>query len=204
MIFTVVTVLASALLAVQAAPAIDRRSFNPPNFVTQSNCQSDGPVTVCAFNKGFKFNFPRLKITYASSGELWNQGSPISAFVQVNENFGTFGPFAADQVFNGAPSASVAIGDAKDVQVCYHATVSDKPTFPENSPVSRCPVNDQFPLAQGDPEQGSIDYFYNPPSQKDLDLVRPNDDKAWDVQIAVTNAQGNWDSKNGQNYKFKF
>ncbi|KAJ3100854.1 hypothetical protein HDU97_001908 [Phlyctochytrium planicorne] len=204
MIVAVATVI-SSLVAVRAAPALQPRSNYPPNYAIMSNCKTDGPVTACAINKDFENSFPRLQITYSNTGDLWSQGSPLSAWVQVNDHADTFGTFTADRIIfpaDSVSSASFAIGDARDVQYCYHPTTGDNATFPENSPISRCPVSELFPLIQGGAEQGTQSYFYNPAPQKEQNLINPAKGRAWNVQVAVFNAKGSWDSKNGQNYHF--
>ncbi|KAJ3100851.1 hypothetical protein HDU97_001905 [Phlyctochytrium planicorne] len=216
--FSVAAIIAS-IVAVQAAPALEPRSNYPPDYPIQFSCKvktpshphiltskkTDGPVQVCATNKDYG-NFPRLVVTYKREGYLWAQGSPLSAWVKLNDNADTFGPFKADQEYLGVdkiPSASYGIGSPRDVQMCYHPTVSDNSTYPEEGQYRRCPnVNDAYPLLPGGPAEGSIGWFANPPIQKDLNLINPAKGKSWNVQVAVVNAKGNWDSKYGQNYRF--
>ncbi|KAJ3100852.1 hypothetical protein HDU97_001906 [Phlyctochytrium planicorne] len=200
---TIAAIVASSLIAVQAAPALEPRSNYPPDYVVFTDCKSDGPVTVCSLNKDY--NYPRLKVTYSKTGYLWAQGSPLSAWVSLNGVSDTFGNFTADKQYypvEDIPSASYIVGSARDVQYCYHPTVGDNSTYPEEGQFRRCPVTAAYPLLPGGPTQGELSWFANPPTQKDLNLITPAKGKAWNVQVAIVNGKGNWDSKYSQNYRF--
>ncbi|KAJ3100855.1 hypothetical protein HDU97_001909 [Phlyctochytrium planicorne] len=182
----------------------------PPHYVVENDCKTEGPVTACALNKHYG-NYPRLTITYNSTGYLWAEGSPLSAWVSLNGVSDTFGPFIAvqDYPFTSPPTgAYYPIGSISNVDFCYHATVEDNSTYPENGQFKRCPVNEEFPLVTGPPTKGYADYYYDPVPAKDLRLITPASTNfgqpQWDVQIAVFNAKGNWDSKFGANYRFTF
>ncbi|KAJ3094949.1 hypothetical protein HDU96_001395 [Phlyctochytrium bullatum] len=189
-------ILASTLVAaVSAAPALAPRSLYPPDQIITSSCQSEGPVTVCALNKGL--NNPRLTVSYASKGYLWAQASPLSAYVKINQASATFGPFTAA---SDAASAAYTVGGLTDVQFCYRGTKAEESGYVPTGGFNRCPVNDAFPLLDGGVGQGTFGFFYNPASPKELAMV--NQSGAWNVEIAVKNDKNSWDSKFGANYKF--
>ncbi|KAJ3316849.1 hypothetical protein HDU76_001514 [Blyttiomyces sp. JEL0837] len=203
---SILSAIAIAVSAVTSSPVPEKRSFYPPDYVVMSSCQTQGPVEVCALNKGL--NDPRVKVTYSNSGYLWAKASPLNAWVSVNGNAHTYGPFTgfASQSNGNIDKAYYTINQYRDVHICYHATVNDNATYPTEGQFQRCPVTPLFPLLEGNATQGSIDWFYNPsPNNEAAVFANINGyNQQWNVQVAVFNEKGDWDSKFGQNYNFNF
>ncbi|KAI8854617.1 hypothetical protein BC829DRAFT_412763 [Chytridium lagenaria] len=192
----------SQLVAPSAAVAVERRSNYPPGYVVSTSCQEVFPVKVCAINKGY--GSPRVRVTYNKSGYLWNFGSPLSAWVKVNGASGIFGNFTADLNDQGAAvSATYSIGEFRDVKYCYQGTVAENSTYVPpyiGGGYGRCPVTPLYPLLPGAVNEGYLGWFYNPAPASEVALVSQSG--TWNVEVAVTNAVGNWDSKFGANYRF--
>ncbi|KAJ3094948.1 hypothetical protein HDU96_001394 [Phlyctochytrium bullatum] len=195
----ITALLVTALVAgASAAPALAPRSFYPPDQIISKSCQTNGPVTVCAINQGL--GTPSLSVTYASSGYLWSQASPLSAWVKINQASETVGPFTAAA---DTASASYTVGGITDVRFCYRGTKAEEAGYvPPAAGVDRCPVNEAFPLLDGGVGQGSFGWFYNPASAKEVAMVKQSG--TWNVEVAVKNDKNSWDSKFGANYKFTF
>ncbi|KAJ3102103.1 hypothetical protein HDU96_009735 [Phlyctochytrium bullatum] len=209
MVLATLAVAALAATAAVAAPApnvnIEKRSNFPPSYYASKDCKTDGPVSVCLYNK--QFPNTRLAVTYSSSGYLWPQGSPLSAWVSVNGRGETFGLFKADvDKFNPTAtpqSATYSIGEYPDEQFCYFGTTAENSTYvPEWAPYPRCPVDAKHPLSDGGIGGGSVGWYYNYPPDKDLAFLSGIQGSAWNVQVAVFNGKSNWDSKYGYNYRF--
>ncbi|KAJ3100856.1 hypothetical protein HDU97_001910 [Phlyctochytrium planicorne] len=198
MIFSLATAVVASIVAVQAAPTLERRSNYPPNYPTSFNCKEDGPVRVCSVNQASWF--PVLTVTYARSGYLWSKASPLSAYVKINGVDDTFGPFEADQGY--LPLDQIPSARAQDVQICYHPTEKDNATYTE-APYPRCPrTNEYYPLIPGEATQGGVGWFADNAVPKEYRLIGPAKGQNWTVEVAVVNEKGDWDSKYGQNYKF--
>ncbi|KAJ3347187.1 hypothetical protein HDU91_006836 [Kappamyces sp. JEL0680] len=162
----------------------------PPDYPVSTSCQSQGPVQ----------NNPRLGVTYDHSGYLYPEGSPLSAWVQINGQSGqVFGSFV------GNPTSSYyTIGSLRDVRMCYHPTKADNATT--TGPYSgypRCPVNDVFPLLDGAVDQGYYGWGYTPAPENEASFIRSAGTGRWSVQVAIVNAAGHWDSLYGANYRFE-
>ncbi|KAJ3207002.1 hypothetical protein HDU67_007810 [Dinochytrium kinnereticum] len=170
-----------------------------PRSLTPS-IETEGPVEVCALNKDSPT--ARLSVRYNSTGYLWEQASSLSAYVSINNAGDTFGPFIANPYSNLPTDASIVIGEIRDLHWCYHGTKSesstDVPAY--GSMYGRCPMNEQFPLLDGDVGKGYFGYFYNPAPVNELALVSQK--TMWEIQVAFVNGKGNWDSKFGYNYRF--
>ncbi|KAJ3207003.1 hypothetical protein HDU67_007811 [Dinochytrium kinnereticum] len=180
----------------------EKRSNYPPGYVVQVDCKRIDAVEVCALNKGL--GSPRVKVIYHSAGYLWDQASPLSAYVKVNNADGTFGPFTADPSPGAPSSASYSVGEFSGVTYCYRGTVSEDPDYVPtfSGGYRRCPVTDLFPLLPGGVGEGSFRWFYNPAPAAENALV--SQAGQWNVQVAVVNAKGSWDSLSGYNYRFTF
>lgn len=84
---------------------------------------------------------------------------------------------------------------------CYHATINDAPSYSKPG-VPRCPVNEMFPLVPGQPQDGYVSWFFDPAPKLEESLIAASGDGEWNVEIAIYNDAGQWDSKFGSNYKF--
>ncbi|KAJ3118429.1 hypothetical protein HDU96_001596 [Phlyctochytrium bullatum] len=203
MVNAILASLSFLVAAVAAAPAaVERRSNYPPGYVVSTDCRTEGPVRVCALNKSY--GIPRLTVTYSNTGYLWAQGSPLSAWVSINSQSDTFGNFTADSIY-GQPtptSATYVIGALRNVQMCYHGTTAENSTYTPaySSGYPRCPVNEIYPLIDGPVDGGYVGWYYDPAPEKEKKLT--DQTGTWNIQVAVVNGKGNWDSKYGQNYRF--
>ncbi|KAJ3201955.1 hypothetical protein HDU67_000948 [Dinochytrium kinnereticum] len=85
------------------------------------------------------------------------------------------------------------------------ATVNDNSTYvpPSSGTYTQCPVTDVYPLLPGEATQGFTDWFYRPAPDLEQSLVNGNS-PTWNVEVAVGNGKGSWDSKYGRNYRFTF
>ncbi|KAJ3205082.1 hypothetical protein HDU67_009107 [Dinochytrium kinnereticum] len=159
----------------------------PPNKVIYYKCRTDGPVSVCLYNRGRgELYNPRIKVTYASNGYLWNQGLPLSMWISVNGKSGNFGKFTADP---GNPITS-----------------ANQTTFADNAwyaPAGyrQCPVNERFPRIAGGPEQGKLIWYWDLAPADQFAMIPASTDPTVELQIAIKNDRNNWDSRNGFNYR---
>ncbi|KAI8854615.1 hypothetical protein BC829DRAFT_438936 [Chytridium lagenaria] len=204
---SLIAVIAGVVTVTAAPTQMERRSNikYPPDYNLSIDCKREGPVEICALNKNGGTN-PRLKVTYHNTGYLWPKSSPLSAWVSVNGVSATVGTFTADTSYGAeATSASYEIGKLKDLTFCYRPTVSDDSTYipPSSGVYTQCPITSAFPLLEGGPQQGYTDWFYNPAPEVESAMVA-NTGVAWNVQVAVFNGKGQWDSKYGANFRFTF
>ncbi|KAI8894359.1 hypothetical protein BC833DRAFT_605173 [Globomyces pollinis-pini] len=189
-----------SLLALVNSTPVDKRSNYPPDYVAIQNCKDVGPVTACAWNKGY--NHPRLYIKYKDSGSLWPKASPLSAYVKVNGKDITTKHFtgSSQNAGDAINYAYYAVGAPANVHMCYHATKTDAPDFTMYG-FPRCPVTEQFPLQEG-PSPGYVGWFYAPGFANEKALITNAGNYDWNVEIAFVNDKGDWDSLYGQNYRF--
>ncbi|KAJ3100840.1 hypothetical protein HDU97_001894 [Phlyctochytrium planicorne] len=179
-------------------------SAYPPNYITYYGCRYDGDVvSVCAYNRLSNGENPRIKVTYNNKGFLWPQGSPLSVWISINGKSGYYGRFLADPDTNPPSSASFTVASYQDQKICYQATTGDPANYSHPN-YSRCPVTAEFPLLNGGFDQGKAVWFYRPAPADQTQIIPAQPAQAWDVQVAIVNAKGNWDSKNGYNYRFRF
>jgi hypothetical protein len=164
------------------------QSFYPPGYVISTECRTDGPVEICALNRGS--GVPQLRIRYAGYllAEQWGR---ISAWVRLNGREGTF------RLENRDFAEWANLGALRDVKLCaIPDSTGVNPTAPQY-PV--CTDRDPVPggsvtwTSKPAPEAEQALFFY---ARNQFGLA--ND---WDVEVAFVSDDGRWDSRFGANYR---
>jgi hypothetical protein len=106
-------------LSVSASPLFNPTT--PIDHVEQLNCSTLDAVQVCVINKK-EGNDQRIQITYESTGVLWQDASPLSAWVKLNDNDVTVGKFLANPAKD---AATYTLNQWRNVQLCYHPSIND-------------------------------------------------------------------------------
>ncbi|KAJ3178236.1 hypothetical protein HDU85_005233 [Gaertneriomyces sp. JEL0708] len=184
----------AAITVGNAAPLVNR-SFYPPGYVFIKQCQTSGPVEVCALNRGY--NWGRLQVTY--TGSLPSANNSLHAYISLN---------SIGDLFDIARFVPREIGAPQNVHLCYRRTVNDTPEWTPSPQYPSCPMAEHYPALPGPEQGGKVDWYWDFPPQMErkiyfyaMDGSKVN---AWDVIVAVVNEDGKWDPKNGANYKFRF
>lgn len=178
-----------ALIALSAAAGTAQASWYPPDYVVESECKQDAGVKVCMFNHRVATK-PYLRIEY--TGQLqpafWGR---LSVYVRINGRDATF------PLTNANYTDYVQINHYRNIRLCYHNTTMT-PTTPQ---FEFCPnASPEGPMV--------LDYYKEMPPQTELDLVgNPYDEgnrNGWNVELAFVSQDGQWDSRYGSNYRFRF
>jgi hypothetical protein len=183
----------AAFVAVLAPASISVASFYPPDYVIETKCQTDGAVEVCATNHKWG-NYPRLTVRYRDGYLQASQWGRLSAYVKLNGREGTFRMTNANYV------DSVTLNDPVSY-LCYAKDPSNpNQTIPEG-PYRLCERTEQT--------GGPLVWEVTPPPQAEADLffyarTPQGIANAWDVEVAIRSDDGRWDSRFGQNYRFRF
>jgi hypothetical protein len=164
-------------------------SFYPPGYVVSSECRSDGPVEICALNRGTG-PIPQLRIRY-DGALLASQWGRISAWVRLNGRDGIF------RMENRAYAEWLVLGAPRDVKLC---TVPD--STGTNPPSPQYPICDDREPVPG----GSVTWSSKPApaAEQSLFFYARNEwggANDWDVEVAFVSDDGQWDSRLGGNYR---
>lgn len=161
----------------------------PPGYVVSRECQSDGPVEVCALNRSS--GVPQLEVKYRGY-LLTEQWGRISAWVRLNGRDGTF------RTTNRDYTESITLGALRDVYMCR---IPDATGATTSGPYPVCPDATPQP-------GGGMRWNSSPPPAAESALFFyarngyvTND---WDVDVAFVSDDGRWDSRFGANYHFTF
>ncbi|KAI8894360.1 hypothetical protein BC833DRAFT_652159 [Globomyces pollinis-pini] len=197
----ILPILLSLVALVKATPMEKDIDISPDHVETQT-CDVIGPVTACIWNKNVANT--RLYLAYDNTGALWAKGSPISAYVKINQEFIVTKNFigSTNQTIADNTYAFYVVGAFSDVQRCYHPTTHDPVDYSPDG-FSRCSVNDLFPLIDGPAKAGIISWFYTPAPNAEKELIAQAGKKDWNVELAFFNDKGDWDSIGGSNYQIK-
>jgi hypothetical protein len=185
--------LLSLIALLPAIHGIAAASDYPPGYVVSNRCQTSGPVEVCAINRE-SGSFPRLRILY--KGQLLESSwGSISAFVKLNGKSGKF------KMSNYNFTESLLIGGFAYSR-CF---VKDS-----NTPDAPPPVQYGWCKGDGVPGGGGLVWEVTRgvnPAEQDLLFYARNERgiaNAWDIELSFVDESGNWDSLEGQNFRFRF
>jgi hypothetical protein len=186
--------LLSLIAVLPAIHGIATASDYPPGYVISTRCQSSGPVEVCALNRDYG-GFPRLSVRY--KGQLLESSwGRISAFVKLNGKSGMF------KMSNYNYAESLLIGSFE-----YGRCIVRDSDHPEAQP-----PRGEYGWCKGDgiPGGGSLAWEVTrdvAPADQDLLFYARSDRgfaNAWDIELSFVDESGNWDSRDGQNFLFRF
>lgn len=183
----------SLIAMMPALSTIASASDYPPGYVISTRCQSNGPVEVCALNREYG-SFPRLSVRFKGT-LLENSWGRISAFVKLNGKSGMF------KMSNYNFTENLLIGSF-DYGRCI---VKDS-----NTPEAQ-PPRGEYGWCKGDGVPGGGGLVWEVtrgvnPAEQDLLFYARNERgvaNAWDIELSFVDEWGNWDSLEGQNYRFR-
>ncbi len=165
-------------------------SFYPPGYPVEKNCQEQGPLEICTINHHHGL-YPRLELIYRGYLVEKDWGH-LKAWVRLNGREGVFtmsNKDYAEHLWLNRPQA----------HLCYVTTVIG----------GLRGENEYGPCKGARGPEGALVWEVDPIPAEERDLffyARDPYDKgnAWDIEVAVTNGQGKWDSLFGSNYRFRF
>ena len=177
----------------------------PPNHVIERQCLQVDHIEICALNR-LVGSVPRLQINYKNTHL---KGSQITAWISLNGRSDLYPLSIPLTGFSNEPTYAATIGDVRNVMMCYHGAENEAVDFiPASlSGYLRCPyANDEYPIMPAG--KGYVGWWADTPKKEELDLFffayDHGDANAWDVQVAFKDDKGNWDSRYGKNYQFRF
>lgn len=158
----------------------------PPGYVISSQCQEDDKVKVCAQNQ--QYGQPHLTVEYKASF-----AGKLSAHIKLNGRFGFF----------SLVGNSITLNNYQNVHRCLVVKAGE--VFERTHQYPPCP--EEFSAGVSTYSQRLVWYSQVPlTTHAELFFYARNGHAAndWDVEVAFVNERGEWDSKNGENYRFTF
>lgn len=169
-------------------------SFYPPGHEVERSCQQNGPVQVCAINQHGGL-YPRLEISYRGFLRREHWGG-LKVFVKLNGNSGTFRMRSEDGFEFVALNEPIA-------RLCWIPDSAGlQGVMPRMEPWEMCQNKEAIP-------GGGFAYEVIEPLEAERRLFLTTADaagnpRAWKVEVAVVSQDGRWDSRYGENYRFRF
>jgi hypothetical protein len=159
----------------------------PPGYSVERSCKSQGPVEICAVNQHYG-QYPRLTVRY--TGPLQNQSGDLKAWVQLNGRSGLF-------AFNAATD-TLHLNEPESYR-CFVGPLPDWYQGPYGSCI----------YAPAGAQVGSLIWEVKPIEKAEADLFfyarnQFGTANAWDIELALVDGAGNWDSLYSDNYRFRF
>lgn len=153
----------------------------PPGHIFQKECKTQDHVTICALNQ--HHGHPQLTIQYGFPHD-------VDVWIRLNGREGRFPIEGQVLLLNHFRSVHRCLNRAE-------VAPNDYPKCPEDF-VRRYNAQSQTFL-----------WFFEPPRSNEAELffyARDNSNRAnrWDIEVAFVDRWGQWDSRNGQNYRFTF
>ncbi|RYZ60385.1 MAG: hypothetical protein EOP07_00950 [Proteobacteria bacterium] len=180
-------ILASGLLLTSVLASSAWASDYPPGYGVERSCKTQGPVEVCVVNQHYG-QYPRLSIRY--NGSLQNQTGGLKAWIQLNGRSGLY-------AFENS-SDTLSLNEPES----YRCFVGPLPDWYQG-PYGSCLYE------HTGAEVGSMIWEVKPEDAAESDLFfyarnQFGTANAWDIELALVDEAGRWDSLYSANYRFRF